>query len=47
MSLGAAAKLSGLDLGDFIEHLTSLDIDILARDETTVKEEKDIRAWLV
>ncbi len=46
MSLGAAAKLSDLALGDFMEHLASLDIDIVRQDETTERE-ADIDAWLV
>ncbi len=46
MSLGAAAKLSGLPLSEFIEHLASLDIEIVGKDETTAEEETDVAAWL-
>ena len=46
MSLGAAAKLSGLPLGAFIEHLASLEIDIVRKDETTGQETTDIDEWL-
>lgn len=45
MSLGAPARLSDLALGDFMEHLASLDIDIVRQDETTERE-TDIDAWL-
>ncbi len=47
MSLGAAAKLSRLALGDFVEHLSSLGIDIVRKDETAEHEAKDISQWLV
>lgn len=44
MSLGAAAKLSGLTLIDFVEHLANLGIDIVrAEDEG---EAGDLAEWL-
>ncbi|QTR50930.1 MULTISPECIES: UPF0175 family protein [Thiothrix] len=46
LSLGAAAKLSGLPLVDFIQHLSSLDIEIVKADETVAQEAKDMSAWL-
>ena len=46
MSLGAAAKLSGLPLGEFIEHLASLEIDIVRKDETTEQETTELDEWL-
>ncbi len=46
MSLGAAAKLSGLSLSEFVEHLASLDIDVVRKDETTEEETTDLDTWL-
>lgn len=46
LSLGAATKLSGLPLVDFIQHLNSLDIEIVKADETVAQEAKDVSAWL-
>lgn len=46
MSLGKAAKLSGLTLSDFIRHLGQLGIEIVKPDETTQHEVKDLSAWL-
>lgn len=46
LSLGAAAKMSGLALVEFIEHLSSLDIEIVRADETLDQEVKDVSAWL-
>ena len=46
LSLGAAAKLSGLPLVDFIQHLSSLDIEIVKADETVAQEAKDVSTWL-
>ena len=46
LSLGAATKLSGLPLVDFIQHLSSLDIEIVKADETVAQEAKDVDAWL-
>ena len=47
VSLGKAAKISGLPLSEFISHLGSLGIEIVRRDETTVRETSDVSAWLV
>jgi len=46
LSLGAAARLSGLTLAQFIEHLSSLDLDIVQVNATTEQEAEDIGAWL-
>ncbi|OQX10605.1 MAG: hypothetical protein BWK73_19870 [Thiothrix lacustris] len=46
LSLGAATKLSGLPLVDFIQHLSSLDIEIVKADETVAQEAQDVSAWL-
>jgi len=47
LSLGAAARLSGLSLTQFVDHLSGLGIDLVQMDETTGQEIKDIGAWLV
>ena len=46
ISLGKAAKVGGLSLGDFIDHLGDLGIEIVRRDETTRHEASDVSAWL-
>jgi len=46
LSLGAASKMSGLALADFVRHLGSLGIDVAASDETTAHERQDLSAWL-
>jgi len=46
LSLGAAARLSGLSLSQFVDHLSGLGIDLVQMDETTDQEAKDIGAWL-
>jgi predicted HTH domain antitoxin len=46
LSLGAAAKISGLPLVDFIEHLTDLDIDIVTADQQTENELQTLNSWL-
>ena len=46
VSLGKAAKISGLSLSEFIEHLGSLGIEIVRRDETTDNETRDVSEWL-
>lgn len=46
LSLGAAAKLSGMVLPDFIQHLADLGIDIVKADETTDQEVQDLSQWL-
>ena len=45
VSLGAAAKISGLCLSDFIDHLAELDIDIVSADQQTGNEAKTLDAW--
>ena len=46
VSLGKAAKISGLSLSEFVDHLGSLGIEISRRDETTNAEACDVSAWL-
>jgi len=46
LSLGAAAKISGLSLSDFIDHLAELDIDIVSGDQHTGNEAKTLETWL-
>ena len=46
VSLGKAAKVSGLSLSEFISHLGSLGIDIVRPDETTDNETRDVSPWL-
>ena len=46
LSLGAAARLSGLSLAQFVDHLSGLGIDLVQMDETTEQEIRDIGAWL-
>lgn len=46
LSLGAAARLSGLALTDFIQHLDSLEIEIVKADATIDQETGDIGPWL-
>jgi len=46
LSLGAAARLSGLSMTQFVDHLSGLGIDLVQVDETTEQEIKDIGAWL-
>ena len=46
VSLGKAAKVSGLPLSEFVEHLGSLGIEIVHQDETTDREAGDVTAWL-
>ena len=40
LSLGAAAKVSGLSLCEFIDHLASLDIDVVTADDFSAQEKK-------
>ena len=47
VSLGKAAKISGLSIGEFVEHLGRLGIEIVQPDETTNSEPGDVSAWLV
>jgi len=46
VSLGAAAKISGLSLSDFIDHLAELDIDIVSADQQTGSESQTLDTWL-
>ncbi|WP_428357086.1 UPF0175 family protein [Methyloprofundus sp.] len=46
LSLGAAAKISGLCLSDFIDHLAELDIDIVTADQQTKNEADTLKVWL-
>ena len=46
VSLGKAARVSGLSASDFIDHLASLGIDVVGQDETTRHETRDVSAWL-
>ena len=46
VSLGKAAKISGLSLSEFVIHLGSLGIEIVRPDETTEDEARDVSAWL-
>ena len=46
LSLGAAAKVSGLSLSEFIEHFTQLDIDIVVPEAQTEKEMGTLDSWL-
>jgi len=46
LSLGAAAKISGLSLSDFIDHLAELDIDVVTGDQQTGHESETLEAWL-
>ena len=47
ISLGKAAKISGLSLSEFVQHLGSLGIETVRQDETTNNEPGDVSAWLV
>ncbi len=46
LSLGAAAEVSGLSLSEFIEHLSLLDIDLVAADQQTANELSTLDEWL-
>ncbi len=46
VSVGKAARISGLAVGEFIDHLGSLGIDMVRRDETTQGETDDLSPWL-
>lgn len=45
VSLGKAAKISGLSLSEFIDHLGNLGVDVVGADETTDGETRDLSAW--
>ena len=47
LSLGAAARLSGMPLQDFLQYLAELGIDVVRPDETTPLEVKDVGPWLI
>ena len=42
VSLGKAARISGLSVSEFVAHLSSLGIEIVRRDETTDSETSDV-----
>ena len=46
LSLGAAAKISGLSLSEFIDHLAQLDINIVTPDQQTTKELGILDSWI-
>ncbi len=46
VSLGKAAKISGLSLSAFVDHLASLGIEVAQLDETTAGETQDVSRWL-
>ena len=46
VSLGKAAKISGLPLSEFIARLGSLGIEIVRRDKTTDSETSGVSPWL-
>lgn len=45
LSLGAAAKISGLSLSEFIDHLAALGIDIVTADDYSGQEQKMLETW--
>jgi hypothetical protein len=46
LSLGAAARIAGLSIQDFLRHLAELGIDVVGPDETTALETASIDQWL-
>ncbi len=46
LSLGAAAKVSGLSLAEFIDHLAALDVEVVTADESTMDEAATLASWL-
>ncbi len=46
LSLGAAARISGLSIGEFLGHLSELGIDVVAPDETTDLDTPSLDQWL-
>lgn len=46
LSLGKAAQVAGLSVSEFIDHLGSLEIDVVRHDDTTPREAADVSAWL-
>jgi len=45
LSLGAAARVSGMPLGRFVRYLGELGVDLVREDETTTREAKDLAPW--
>ncbi len=46
VSLGKAARTSGLPISEFIDHLGSLGIETVRHDETTAGETDDLSPWV-
>lgn len=46
LSLGGAARLSGMPMQAFLEYLAELGIEVVRFDETTDYETKDLNRWL-
>lgn len=46
LSLGKAASVSGLSVGEFINHVARRGIEIVRADETVTGEPDDLSAWL-
>jgi len=46
LSLGGAARLSGMTMQAFLHHLAELGIDVVRCDETTGRETSDLNQWL-
>lgn len=46
LSLGAATRLSGLTMEEFLHHLAELGVEVVGCDETTEHETKDLSRWL-
>jgi predicted HTH domain antitoxin len=46
LSLGAAAKISGLNLSEFTTHLSQLEIDLVVPDSQTPHELDTLESWL-
>jgi predicted HTH domain antitoxin len=47
LSLGAAVRLSGMDMPAFLRHLGELGIDVVGVDETTRHDAANLDQWLV
>ncbi len=46
LSLGAARRLSRMELSDFVRYLGELGIEVVCPDETTAHETVDLTPWL-
>jgi len=46
LSLGAARRLSRMDLSDFVGYLGELGIEVVRPDETSAQETDDLTPWL-